>query len=175
MPFQVSINKSPVQFMPRDMEFDWLRYLTQLGVSGANMVIEITEGLLLHASSQVKSKLLEYRDAGNQTFVRDIAGDHGNRTIAETIIVMAHKRGLKVIAEGIETREQMPVLAEVGCDDGQGFYFSRPLPADGMDRMLSQTELVAAVRPLIASRAANRLAASGSVRTRSDGYASPAG
>jgi EAL domain-containing protein (putative c-di-GMP-specific phosphodiesterase class I) len=164
--FQVGINKSPVQFVPRDLESDWLQYLRELDLPGDNIVIEITEGLLLHASPYVTNKLLEYRDAGiqvaiddfgtgyssmaylnkfhidflkiDQSFVRDIATDPGSRTIAETIIVMAHKLGLKVIAEGIETQEQMEFLIHAGCDYGQGFFFSHPLPAEQMDDMLSR-------------------------------------
>lgn len=164
-PFQVSVNKSPAQFLP-SARGGWLRALGQAGVSGDVIAVEITEGVLLDASPAVQEKLLAYRDAGiqvaiddfgtgysslaylkmfdidylkiDQSFVRDITEDRTNRTIAETIIVMAHKLGLKVIAEGIETREQLDLLARAGCDYGQGFLFSRPLPATGLDTLLAQ-------------------------------------
>jgi len=162
--FQVGVNKSPVQFMERNVETDWLHYLSSLDIPCGNIVIEITEGILLHASSNVMRKLLEYRDAGVQvaiddfgtgyssmaylkkfdidylkidrSFVRDIQHDAGSRTIVETIIVMAHKLGLKVIAEGIETPAQITILAGAGCDYGQGFFFSAPLPAEKMEEFL---------------------------------------
>jgi sensor c-di-GMP phosphodiesterase-like protein len=120
--------------------------------------------MLLHASSSVTDKLLEYRDAGiqvaiddfgtgyssmaylkkfdidylkiDQSFVAEIATDEGSLTIAESIIVMAHKLGLKVIAEGIETEAQLALLKEAGCDYGQGFLFSPALPPQGFEALL---------------------------------------
>jgi EAL domain-containing protein (putative c-di-GMP-specific phosphodiesterase class I) len=56
--------------------------------------------------------------------------------LCEAIIVMAHKLGLKVIAEGIETATQRHLLAAAGCDYGQGHFFSRPLPAHEFEAML---------------------------------------
>jgi len=150
--FQIGVNKSPIQFLAHNDDADWLQYLKRTNVPGSSISIEITEGLLLHASSTVTNKLLEYRDAGiqvaiddfgtgyssmaylkkfdidylkiDQSFVSEIATDPGSRTIAESIIVMAHKLGLKVIAEGIETPEQLALLVAAGCDYGQGFLFA---------------------------------------------------
>ncbi|MGE5652228.1 MAG: putative bifunctional diguanylate cyclase/phosphodiesterase [Bacillota bacterium] len=167
--FQVALNKSPVQFNQRYMESDWLQYLHELDLSSSSIVVEITEGILLHASSQVADKLLEYRDAGiqvaiddfgtgysslaylkefdidylkiDQSFIRGIPANPGNCTIAETIIVMAHKLGQKVIAEGIETKEQADFLIQAGCDYGQGFYFAPPVPAEQVEPLLSRRYL----------------------------------
>ncbi|SNT37515.1 PAS domain S-box-containing protein/diguanylate cyclase (GGDEF) domain-containing protein [Noviherbaspirillum humi] len=163
--FQIAVNKSPVQFMPRCLESDWLGYLQELELPGESLVIEITEGMLLNPAPSVTSKLLQYRDAGIQvaiddfgtgyssmsylhqfhidylkidrSFVHDIATNPVHRTIAETIIVMAHKLGLSVIAEGIETRTQKEILQQAGCDYGQGFYFSHPVPEEQLTRMLA--------------------------------------
>jgi EAL domain-containing protein (putative c-di-GMP-specific phosphodiesterase class I) len=63
--------------------------------------------------------------------------DAGNRTIAESIIVMAHKLGLQVIAEGVETVEQRALLAAAGCDFAQGYLFSKPVPQEDFERMLT--------------------------------------
>ena len=162
--FQIGVNKSPIQFLSHNDDADWLQHLKQLGLPGSSISIEITEGMLLHASSSVTNKLLEYRDAGiqvaiddfgtgyssmaylkkfdidylkiDQSFVAEIATDDNSRTIAESIIVMAHKLGLKVIAEGIETEAQLDLLRQAGCDYGQGFLFSAALPADGFEQML---------------------------------------
>jgi diguanylate cyclase (GGDEF)-like protein/PAS domain S-box-containing protein len=164
--FQISINKSPVQFMARDTETDWLDYLAKLNIPCDSLVIEITEGMLLHASSSVMDRLLELRGAGIQiaiddfgtgyssmaylrkfeidylkidrSFVQDIETDLGSRTIVETIVVMAHKLGMKVIAEGIESLAQARLLANAGCDFGQGFFFSPPVHPDRMEPMLSR-------------------------------------
>ena len=164
MPFPVSVNKSPVQFISRLNEVNWPDHLTELGLTGSSVSVEITEGLLLDASPGVSAKLLQYHDAGikvaiddfgtgyssiaylkkfevdylkiDQSFVRDISGSVGDRAIVRSIIAMAHELGLEVIAEGIETVEQKDFLIEGQCDFGQGFLFSKAVPADQFERML---------------------------------------
>lgn len=64
----------------------------------------------------------------DQSFIKDININPSSSAIARSIIAMAHELDLKVVAEGIETREQKDVLIEAGCDYGQGFLFSEPLP-----------------------------------------------
>jgi diguanylate cyclase (GGDEF)-like protein len=68
----------------------------------------------------------------DREFVRDIPDDRDDREIVSAIIVMAHKLGLSVVAEGVETEAQLDFLAGNNCDHGQGFLFSRPVPADGL-------------------------------------------
>lgn len=165
LPLQVSVNKSPLQFRSKEQE-KWLSYLKKLQLSPDHIAIEITEGLLLDISDHVSSKLMEYKDAGiqvaiddfgtgyssmaylqkfsidylkiDQSFVCDMASNPGNRSITESMIAMAHKLGLKVIAEGVETQDQMDILKAAGCDYGQGFLFSQPLPADEFESLLIQ-------------------------------------
>jgi diguanylate cyclase (GGDEF)-like protein len=163
--FQISVNKSPVQFRNDDRYFqDWLPHLQQLGLPGQCISIEITEGLLLDASSIVKDKLINLRDAGIQvalddfgtgysslsylkkfdidyikidrSFVHNLSATSDDMALCEAIIVMAHKLGLKVIAEGIETEMQRDLLAAAGCDYGQGYLFSPPLPSHEFEAML---------------------------------------
>jgi EAL domain-containing protein (putative c-di-GMP-specific phosphodiesterase class I) len=169
-PFQVSVNKSPVQFLARHSDTGWLAYLAEQGISASCISIEITEGVLLFASEKITQKLSEYRAAGmqvalddfgtgyasmsylqrfqidyvkiDQSFVRDMTSNASSRTIAETIIVMAHKLGQKVIAEGVETKEQFEYLRAAGCDFGQGYFFSRPVPAEQLLHMLTATQPV---------------------------------
>ncbi|WP_175424664.1 sensor domain-containing protein [Pseudoduganella umbonata] len=152
----IGINKSPLQFIRQDEESDWLQYLERMGISANSIIVEITEGLLLHPSSNVNKMLMQYAQSGmrlaiddfgtgyssmsylhkfhidylkiDQSFVHDIETNASHRTIAETIVIMAHRLGLEVIAEGIETRCQMEILAQAGCDFGQGYYFSKPVP-----------------------------------------------
>jgi EAL domain-containing protein (putative c-di-GMP-specific phosphodiesterase class I) len=163
--FQVSINKSPLQFMSRTPETDSLRHLGTLHLAGSHIAVELTEGILLHALPNVTSRLQEYRDAGvqiaiddfgtgyssmaylqqfhidylkiDQSFIRDIGSNPAHKTIAETMILMAHKLGLKAIAEGIETQEQLDLLTEAGCDYGQGFLFSPALPPEQFQSLLT--------------------------------------
>jgi diguanylate cyclase (GGDEF)-like protein len=163
--FQISVNKSPIQFRNDEHFFqEWIPHLQQLGLPGQCISIEITEGLLLDATSLVKSKLLDLRDAGIQvalddfgtgysslsylkkfdidyikidrSFVRNLTATSNDMALCEAIIVMAHKLGLKVIAEGIESATQRHLLAAAGCDYGQGYFFSPPLPSHEFEALL---------------------------------------
>ena len=164
--FQVSVNVSPVQLgNALDNSYQaWFGYLQELGLPGQAMTIEITEGLLLDAGIGVTDKLLEFRDAGiqaaiddfgtgysslsylkkfdidylkiDQSFVRDLETDQDDMALSEAIIVMAHKLGLKVIAEGVETETQRKLLTEAYCDYAQGYLFSKPVPAEAFEELL---------------------------------------
>jgi diguanylate cyclase (GGDEF)-like protein/PAS domain S-box-containing protein len=163
--FQISINKSPVHFRTsRPYTEDWVAFLASLGLTSNAIIIEITEGLLLDASETVKNRLLECRDAGlqvslddfgtgysslaylnrfdidylkiDQAFVRNLAPGSDESALCEAITVMAHKLGLKVIAEGVATPLQRQLLLASGCDYAQGFLYSEPLPTDEFERFL---------------------------------------
>ena len=165
--FQISINMSPVQLhSDSNIPATWLAHLQRLGLPGQSIVVEITEGLLLDASDTVTDQLLEFRDAGievslddfgtgysslsylkkfdidyikiDQSFVRNLALGSDDMALCEAIIVMAHKLGLLVIAEGIETAEQHALLLAAGCDYGQGYVFSKPVSAENFELMLKR-------------------------------------
>jgi len=167
--FQISVNKSPTQFRQSGTTHEiWLDYLRELGLPGQSIAIEITEGLLLDAESSVTDKLIEFRGTGmqvsiddfgtgysslsylkkfdidylkiDQSFVRDLVTDPNDRALSEAIIVMAHKLGLKVIAEGVETEAQRALLVLAGCDYAQGYLFSRPVPADEFEELLKRQQ-----------------------------------
>lgn len=156
--FQISINKSPVQFN-RDGNANqpWSQQLQALGLPGQAIVVEITEGLLLDTTSSVADQLLDLRDAGiqmslddfgtgysslsylqkfdidfikiDQSFVRHLIPNSTDLALCKAIIVMAHALGMRVIAEGVETMLQRDLLAQAGCDFGQGYFFSKPISA----------------------------------------------
>jgi diguanylate cyclase (GGDEF)-like protein/PAS domain S-box-containing protein len=167
--FQISVNKSPVQFHNQDDNHpSWTIYLDSLGLPGQSIVVEITEGLLLDTGTHVIDRLQEFRDAGiqvslddfgtgysslsylnkfdidflkiDQSFVRNLAPGSSNMALCEAIIVMSHKLGMKVIAEGIETEEQRNLLTAAGCDYGQGYLFSTPVPAEQFEELLTNQQ-----------------------------------
>jgi diguanylate cyclase (GGDEF)-like protein/PAS domain S-box-containing protein len=157
--FQISVNKSPVQFR-RDASLyqAWLDYLRELGLPAQSIVIEINEGVLLDGVEKVVERLRQYRAMGlqvaldhfgtgysslshlkrfdidyvkiDQAFAATLEDDQGDLALCEAIIVMAHKLGLKVVAEGVETRVQRALLQDAGCDFAQGFMFGHPMPAE---------------------------------------------
>ncbi len=154
--FQISVNKSPVQLQNQDHHYEsWVSQLNKMALPGQSIVMEITESLLLDNNNLIDTKLREFQAAGiqlslddfgtgycsllylkkfnidylkiDQSFVRNLKADSDDMTLCEAIIVMAHKLGIKVIAEGIETTEQRDLLATADCDYGQGYLFSKPV------------------------------------------------
>jgi len=162
---QVSVNKSPRQFHAGRTHETWVDYMKEIDLPASCINIEITEGLLLDDHPEISEKLIRFRDGGVQislddfgtgysamsylkkfhidylkidrSFVRDMSIDPGDRAIAEAIIVMAHKLGLKVVAEGVETVEQLELLIAAGCNYGQGYFFAQPMPPDAFDTLLA--------------------------------------
>ncbi|MDL2356476.1 MAG: EAL domain-containing protein [Pseudomonadota bacterium] len=126
--------------------------------------IEITEGLLIASDTEVLKQLLAFQQAGikislddfgtgysslsylrkfaldflkiDKSFVYNLEYDAANVALCEAIIVMAHKLGLKVIAEGVETRPQADLLQHAGCDYAQGFLFGHAVPAAEFETLL---------------------------------------
>lgn len=167
--FQISVNKSPIQFLNNgSMTKNWLQLMRDMRFPREGIVIEITEGLLLHAAPIVAEKLMKFRDEGmdiaiddfgtgysslayltkfdidylkiDQAFVRNLSHSANDFALCEAIIVMAHKLGIKVIAEGVETAEQRDLLMASGCDYGQGYFFSRPIAAADFEHFMGWSD-----------------------------------
>ena len=73
----------------------------------------------------------------DRSFVAGLGADEGDGAIVTAIIGMARALGLTVVAEGVENREQLARLIQVGCDRAQGFLFAPPIPADRIERMIA--------------------------------------
>ena len=80
----------------------------------------------------------------DRTFVRDLPDDADDAAITKAVISLAHSLNLKVVAEGVETAGHLDALRAYGCDEIQGYYISRPLPADGCARLLANERVLAA-------------------------------
>jgi EAL domain-containing protein (putative c-di-GMP-specific phosphodiesterase class I) len=74
----------------------------------------------------------------DQSFIRDITSDKAAASLATSIISMAHSLGVRVIAEGVETEEQLNFLKDYDCDEIQGFYCSKPIPAESFTGLLKK-------------------------------------
>ncbi len=177
--FQIGVNRSPVQFMARPQGSMWPSYLADMDLPGSCISVEITEAVLLNASNRVSYQLQQYHDAGmqvaiddfgtgysslaylkkfdidylkiDQTFIRDMQHNEDDRAIVRSVTAMAHELGLLVIAEGIETIEQNDFLIAVGCDFGQGFHFSRPVPPVQFEHLLEMDRQHGGVRSAMVS------------------------
>jgi len=162
--FQISVNKSPKQFFSK--KSDWVTHLSELGLNGHSIIVEITENLLLDTHELVDKQLLDFRDAGIQvaiddfgtgysslsylkkfdidylkidrSFISNLSIESNDSILCEAIITMAHRLGMKVIAEGVESDSQKQLLTAMGCDYGQGYFLGRPLTVDKFEAFLLQ-------------------------------------
>jgi diguanylate cyclase (GGDEF)-like protein/PAS domain S-box-containing protein len=154
----VSVNLSAVQFRQKGLGENVRAILHQYGISPSNLELEITETAVMQDAEAAIALLKEMKDMGvrlamddfgtgysslsylkqlpidklkiDQSFVRDIAHDPDDAAIVSTIISMARNLKLKVVAEGVETNGQLTFLNQHGCDEGQGYYFAKPVPHD---------------------------------------------
>jgi diguanylate cyclase (GGDEF)-like protein/PAS domain S-box-containing protein len=154
---QVAVNCSAKQFRRKGMVEAVAKLLQELGLSADSLELEITESVMLQHPEQVIDWFKELTQMGlqlslddfgtgysslsylkrfpiqklkiDQSFVCNISHDPDDAAIVRAILAMAHSLGLEVIAEGVETAEQLAFLKSLGCDKAQGFYFSKPLPA----------------------------------------------
>jgi diguanylate cyclase (GGDEF)-like protein/PAS domain S-box-containing protein len=165
LPLQLSINKSPVQFnMGNDVPQHWQSFLQEVGLSGEHLIVEITESTMMTLQESTQNKLLSFAEAGIQVaiddfgtgysslaylnkfdidyikidkaFVQEMKKDCQSFHLCEALVVMAHKLGLKVVAEGVETQEQHLLLRGMQCDYGQGYYYSKPLTHELFEQLL---------------------------------------
>jgi diguanylate cyclase (GGDEF)-like protein/PAS domain S-box-containing protein len=165
-PVRISVNLSGMQLKQHDLIDKITKILIETKLSSEFLELELTEGVLMDNAEVTIHTLTELKKMGihlsiddfgtgysslsylkrfpidtlkiDQSFVRDITTDIDDNAIASTIIAMAHNLRLKVIAEGVETQEQADVLQEKGCDEVQGYYFSRPLTEERMCQLLAK-------------------------------------
>jgi EAL domain-containing protein (putative c-di-GMP-specific phosphodiesterase class I) len=167
-PLRVAVNLSARQFVEEDLVFTVARVIQETGLNPRFLELEITESLLMKDIEAISRTLNELKttvrgirvsidDFGtgysslyylktfpievlkiDRSFVRDITTDPHTAEITATIIRLAHKLSLEVIAEGVETEEQLARLREWGCGLAQGFYLGRPLPAEDFAELVKK-------------------------------------
>jgi EAL domain-containing protein (putative c-di-GMP-specific phosphodiesterase class I) len=160
-PMIMAVNLSAVQFRHLDLPGLVTQILENAQLSPQYLELELTEGVAmddplgaiavmndLHArgvrmsiddfgtgysSLSYLKKFKVYKLKIDQSFVRDISTDADDSAIVTAIIQMAHSLGFQTIAEGVETEAQLAFLREQGCDEVQGYHFSKPLPAEQLE------------------------------------------
>ncbi|MBU3021651.1 EAL domain-containing protein [Aestuariibacter sp. A3R04] len=166
---QLSINTSPSHYFSANPDImDWLTVLLGKGLSSDAVLLEITENLFMEANFSVAKKLFQFRQAGvgialddfgtgyssisflkkyptdfikiDRSFVKSMTEVSNDKVLCEAIIVMAKKLGIKVVAEGIETEEQLTILNNMGCDYGQGYFLSKPLNKSNFGEILQKEQ-----------------------------------
>ena len=163
-PLRMSINLSPRQFLHDGLTRDIEMIVRASDADAAHLELEITEGMVMQDPERAVHVLREMRNIGvhiaiddfgtghsslaylkrfpvdnlkiDRSFIADIPADRGAAAITQAIIAMAHSLELKVIAEGVETEAQYQFLLAQRCDGYQGYFFSKPLPAEQMRALL---------------------------------------
>ena len=157
----IAVNLSSQQFFSSDVANVVLRTIYDAGLAPSSMHLELTETILMNDVKETIVTLDKLRDAGvslamddfgkgysslsylkrlpldtlkiDKSFVMDMENNKDDAAICAAIIAMAHNLDLKVIAEGVETQEQLKFLEGQGCDQIQGFLFSKPLPPEELE------------------------------------------
>lgn len=172
---ELAINCSPRQFLDEDFVPGIARTIASTGVDASHLEIEVTEGALVADPDQAIRILGQIRQLGirlsvddfgtgysslsylkrfpldrlkiDQSFVRDLPDDTDDAAIVRAVTSLGKSLGLKVTAEGVETREQMQFLRELGNDEAQGFLFSKPVTADEFERLLNEDSAFSCAEP----------------------------
>jgi len=169
-PLRLGVNLSPRQFQKNTLVSMVQSVLASTGFSAKYLELELTENLLMHHIEDTMVILNTLCDMGitlsvddfgtgysslsylkrfplttlkiDRSFVNGIPNDADNMAITKAIIVMAHSLKLLVIAEGVEDEQQLAYLCEQGCDEFQGYFFHKPLPADEFTDVLKRNQLI---------------------------------
>jgi diguanylate cyclase (GGDEF)-like protein/PAS domain S-box-containing protein len=165
-PLSVAVNVSPRQFQRAGLVQLIEFALSSSGLPASCLRIEVTEGLLVSRQAETRQILEQLRAMGvkialddfgtgyaslsylktfpfdilkiDRSFVQNLETDSADRAMVSAVLTMARSLGISVVAEGVENRAQLEILREAGCDNVQGYFFSRPLPAADLEDYLRQ-------------------------------------
>ena len=171
-PVGVAVNLSAMQFKGRNLVQLTLNALASSGLAAGRLDLEITESVLLQDEANTLAILHQLREVGVQismddfgtgysslaylrnfpfdkikidrSFVRDMLVRKDCQAIIHAVVGLARSLGITTIIEGIETKEQLETAKAFGCDEGQGFLFSKPMPEREVAEFLAKCERVAA-------------------------------
>ncbi len=166
-PLLISLNVSAIQYKQPDFIDQVIQILDTYEVSPKEIELEITESILIDDFKDITEKLVILRNLGirislddfgtgysslsylkglpidtlkiDKSFIDTLITDENTRIITESIIFMVKKLGFETIAEGVETKAQFDYLTEIGCDNIQGYYLSKPLPPEEIEILIEKT------------------------------------
>jgi len=169
-PVRIGINLSPIQFRQQNLAETVRRVLKETGLDPKWLEFEITEGMIMDQADVVVETMESLRALGvdltiddfgtgfsslaylqrfpvnrlkiDRSFITNICTNPGDAAITRAVIALAHDLDMKVIGEGVEAYDQFSHLAREGCDEAQGFYFTKPLIAVDMTRWLRARTLL---------------------------------
>jgi diguanylate cyclase (GGDEF)-like protein len=176
---QVSVNLSPRQFRQKDIVRAIEAILIETRLPARALELEITETTIMHSTAHTIGALHELTALGvrisvddfgtgysslaylhrfpvhklkiDQSFVRDIGADRADTALVGTMVALARQLKLTSVAEGIETQEQLAYLLEIGCEAGQGYFFSPPVAPAELSLLLGKASMLAPPRPQLRS------------------------
>lgn len=159
-----AVNLSGRQLKQRHLPETFARIIKESGCDPVYLELEITEGFIMHQPEISTAILREMRKLGihlsiddfgtgysslsylkrlpinklkiDRSFVQDVVDDPNDAAIAKSVIALGQSMNLKVVAEGVEEAQQEAFLKQEGCDMAQGYYYSRPVPASGLEKYL---------------------------------------
>jgi len=165
---KIAVNLSAQQFNQAGLTIMIAEILAATGLAAGCLELELTESTIMTSAENNRQTLRNLKELGIQlaiddfgtgysslgylkhfpidrlkidrSFVHDIIGSADAAAIVEAIITLAHSLNIKVIAEGVETRQQMDFLRERGCEEVQGYYFGFPGAADELETLLERAE-----------------------------------
>ena len=162
----VAINLSGQQFYKGDVHRDVVRAIEDASIPPSLLELELTESMVMRDADETIASLRRLKDAGislavddfgtgysslaylkrfpidalkiDRSFVSELKAVGDDASICAAIIALAHSLGLKVIAEGVENEEQIELLKRYACDEVQGYFFSKPLSAEDVEKFLTE-------------------------------------
>ncbi|HJQ32931.1 MAG TPA: EAL domain-containing protein, partial [Pyrinomonadaceae bacterium] len=166
-PLFITVNLSSKQFSQNTLISSFADILQETGVRPQSVKLEITESVVMENIDTATDMLRQLRSLGVQlaiddfgtgysslsylhrfpidtlkidrSFVTRMSENNENVEIVRTIVVLAQNLGMDVVAEGVETNEQLVILQKLGCENGQGYFFSKPVNADGAEKIIAET------------------------------------
>ena len=172
----ISVNLSGKQFAQPDLMSEVAAIIEETGLDPRSLKLEITESVVMENIETATEMLKQLRALGlklsiddfgtgysslsylhrfpidtlkiDRSFVTQMSDNNENMEIVRTVVMLAQNLGMDVVAEGVETSEQLSLLQRLGCEFGQGYFFSKPVEASGAEKIIAETYSFPSAQPV---------------------------